>query len=156
VDSSALITLAGGGALSLLALAPGPVCTVQEVYEETVEAGLARGFPDAVEISHYFRDQRVSIRSPRRDERVEGVSRADSRVLLLAEELGAADLLVNDRTLLGKAVERGLPARFTLEFVVDLSDAGRLSRKRRDALIENFVARGRYSREFVAAVLLGR
>lgn len=156
LDSSALITLAGANALPLLRLSPHRALTVSGVYSETVEAGLARAHPDAVAIREAFEIQIVAIQNPRSTETLAGISRTDSQVLLLAEEVAAAALLVNDKPLWRKAEQRGLPARFTAEFVEDLYQAGKISRKRRDGLLDGFVSRLRYSEEFIRALLLAR
>lgn len=87
---------------------------------------------------------------------MEGISPADSLVLLLAEEVVADDFLTNDRTLLRKAGQRGLTAHFTVEFVYHLWEANKIPRARRDGLVENFVMRGRYSRRFVDLLFLRR
>ena len=156
LDSSALITLAGAGALRLLTLSPHKACTVTEVYRETVEAGWGKARAEAVEIARCFDRKMVTIQDPLGSEKLAGISRTDSQVLLLAEETGAADLLTNDRTLLAKAEQRGLPACVTAEFVMELHENGKISRKRRDRLLGDFLDRGRYSEEFLRALLLGR
>lgn len=156
VDSSSLITLAGAGAIQLLARANAPVVTVPEVYRETVETGKARAFPDAGEIAGGFEKGLISIRAPRGTRRIGGVSPVDSRVLLLAEEIQGAILLVNDQTLLRKAEQRGIASQFTAEFVRDLQAGGKISRRDRDRLFEAFLANGRYSEPFLEALLQGR
>lgn len=156
VDTSALITLAGADALGLLRLPPHQPCAPPEVFQEAAEAGLAQAFPDALKIRELFDRGHASIRAPRRRQKIEGVSVTDSLVILLAEELGAADLLANDRGVLRKAEQRGLPASLSVEFVQDLFEQGNISRKRRDALFACFLARGRHTEEFVRVFLLGR
>ena len=156
VDSSALITLAGADALSLLALWPHGVATVADVYRETVEAGLAKGYPDAASIGRVFEKEVICIRNPRRTGKFSGISRTDSLVLLLAEEIADARLLVNDQTLLRKAEEIGLATQYTAEFVQELYEAGKIPRRRCDRLFEDFLSNLRYSREFIEAFLLGR
>lgn len=153
VDASSLITLAGADALGLLSLSPLKACTVAEVYRETVEVGLARGYRDAPAISRAFEQGLLTIRDPRRAEKLTGISRTDSLLLHLAEETGA-EILVNDQALLRKAEERGLPARVTAEFVQRLYKAKKISGARRDALLKDFVANGRYSEDFLLAFLL--
>jgi len=154
-DASALVTLAGADALGLLRLSPHQVCTVPEVREETVEAGLARGFSDAHAIARFFAAGRLEVIAPRRREKMDGISFADSLLLSLAEQISADDLLVNDRRVLRKAEQRGLPARLTAEFVQDLYQQRRISRARRDRLFGSFVDRQRYTDDFIRALLLG-
>jgi len=156
LDSSALITLAGADALALLALSPHKAVTVSEVYRETVEIGSVKAYPDAAAIGRLFEQGVVRVRDPRRKEKLTGISPTDSLVLRLAEEVAAAVLLVNDQALLRKAEQRGLAAQFTAEFVQELYDAGRLSRRRRARLFQEFVANGRYSEEFMGTFLLRR
>ena len=156
VDSSALITLAGGDALSLLRLSPRKAVTVPEVYQEVVEAGLAGAYPDVLAIRCAFEDGIVAVRLARRSEKIAGISRTDSLIILLAEELGAAELLINDRGLYRKAGQRSLPARLTAEFVHGLYRAGRIEKGRRDTLLGHFVSNGRYSEAFLNAFLAQR
>lgn len=156
LDSSALVTLAGADALALLALSAHTSLTVSDVYRETVEQGLAKGYPDAVAIAGLFEQGIVTIQDPRRKEKLAGISRTDSLVLLLAQEVSAAALLVNDQVLLRKAEQRGLAAQFSAEFVQELYQSGRISRRRRDRVLRDFVANERYTEEFVEALLLGR
>jgi len=154
-DASALVTLAAADALELLRLSPHGACTVPEVYQETVEAGVARGFPDAHAIARLFESRSLTTISPRRRVKVEGISLTDSLVLSLAEQLRADDLLVNDRKVLRKAEQRGLPARLTLEFVQDLYEQGKITRPNRDRLFQSFIDRNRYTEDFIRAFLLG-
>lgn len=156
IDSSALVTLAGAEALGLLALSPHKALTVPEVYRETVEIGIAQGYPDALAIGRLFEEGVVTVRDPRRKEKLAGISRTDSLVLLLAGEVSAAVFLVNDQALLRKAEQLRVPAQFTAEFVQELCQAGRISCPRRDRLLEGFVANGRYSEEFLGALILRR
>ena len=156
VDSSTLITLAGAGALDLLKLVPHRARTVSAVHRETVEVGVARGIADAAAIAAAFAQRVVAIQEPRRKDRLPGISLADSLVLHLAVELGAACVFTNDRTLFRKARQQGLVAGISAELVLDLHTEGRISQQRRDALLKEFVARGRYSEEFIQALLLGR
>ena len=156
LDSSALVTLAGADALPLLALSAHKSLTVSEVYRETVEVGLAKAYPDAVAIAGLFEHGTVTIQDPRRKEKLAGISRTDSLVLLLAQEVAAAALLVNDQVLLRKAEQRGLAAQFSAEFVQELYHTGRISRRRRDRVFRDFVTNERYTEEFVEALLLRR
>lgn len=156
VDSSALITLAGADALSLLTLSPHKAVTVSEVYRETVEIGSAMAYPDAAAIGSLFEQGMVTVQDPRRKQKLAGISRTDSLVLLLAEEVAATVLLVNDQALLRKAEQRGLAAQFTAEWVQELHQAGRVSRRQRDGLFQDFVAHGRYSEGFIEAISAGR
>jgi len=152
LDSSALITLAGADALGLLSLSRLSPYTVTEVYRETVESALGRPGTDAID--RCFKERLISIQDPRREQKLTGISQTDSLVLLLAAEVVADDFLSNDRTLVRKAGQQGLAAHFTAEFVHHLWEADRISRERRDGLIENFVVRRRYSRRFVDLLFL--
>mgnify|MGYP001569590475 CR=1 FL=1 len=156
LDSSALITLAGAEALGLLGLSRHRAITVSEVYRETVEIGSLKAYPDAAAIGMLFEQGVVTIRDPRRKGKIIGISRTDSLVLRLTEEVPAAVLLVNDQALLRKAQQRGLSAQYTAEFVQELYRAGRITERRRDSLFRDFVANGRYSEGFMEALLLRR
>jgi predicted nucleic acid-binding protein len=154
VDSSSLITLAGADAISLLTMSRIRAFTVKEVFRETVEIGLMTARPDAVVIAEAFESGAISVLEPRNKEKLPGISMTDSLVLLLAEDLAGRKLLVNDHALLRKAEARGIAARFTAEFVLDLQRSGEMTRTRRDRLFELFVANGRYTSEFIEALLL--
>ncbi len=155
IDSSALITLAVADGLDLLARSSHPVRTVSEVYRETVEEGSAKGRPDAAEIGRAFEKGIVTVENPRRRERLAGLSRTDSLVLHLAQEIRARECLINDQDLLVKMKRRGLAARYTLEFVEALYRAARISLARRDHLLREFLAYGRYTESFAQSLLLG-
>jgi len=155
VDASALITLGGAGALSLLGLGPYMAVTVPEVYRETVEIGLARIYPDAAAIARAFQQGLVRLREPTHTGPITGISPTDSLVLRLAEETRAV-LLVNDHTLLRNAQQRGVVARFSAELVLELGKTGKISRPRQERLLAEFVANGRYSEEFIQALRLRR
>ena len=87
LDSSALITLATGDGLALLGRWPGKVYTVAEVYRETVEIGGAVAFPDARAIGHSFQRNVITVRGPRRRDKLSGLSETDSLVVHLAAVL---------------------------------------------------------------------
>ena len=126
------------------------------MYEETVEHGLTLAYPDAAAIAHLFEDQTVTIRDSARKVTFSGVSVTDSLLVRLAAEVSASGMLTNDQKLWHKADQRGLPACYTAEFVEPLHHEKRISRRRRDSLLEEFVANRRYSRAFMDAFLLGR
>ncbi len=153
VDSSALITLAGADALSLFGYWQGAIWTIPEVYSETVDAGIAKGYPDAGAIQQCFVENVIRIKEPRNSERLTGLSLADSRVVLLAGEMNASCLLVNDHALLKRSEHHGIPARFTAEFVKELHEKQAISRRRMIRLFEAFLQRQRYSEEFLNALL---
>lgn len=154
MDSSALITLARANALSLLRLWSGEIWTIHEVYRETVDAGLVKGYSDAIAIQKCFRDEVIRLRQPRRRERLSGISLTDALVILLAEELHAAYLLVNDHALLRRAEEHGVPARFTAEYIKQLHEERAVSGRRMARLFRVFLESRRYSEEFLNALLL--
>lgn len=156
VDSSSLVTLARCGAIELVELWPDPVVTVQEVYRETVEVGSRQGYPDAAAIRETFARGRIGIRPVAGGERIGGMGAADWLLLQLAQETPGAEILANDHPLLRKAEQRGLPAFYTAEFVWELGRRGRLRPVRRDALLRDFVADGRYTEDFMNAFLMQR
>ncbi len=151
LDSSALVTLAQADALPLLRLSAHEAVTVPEVYRETVEAGLARGHPDALAIREAFERGLIRVRGAGPSGATAEGRHADPLVLALAERMGAAALLVNDRSLFRRAFTLGLPAQLTIEFVQDLLRGGKITRPFRDSLLQKFIARGRYTSEFIEA-----
>ncbi len=153
IDSSALITLAVADGLALLTLSSNQIRTVPEVYRETVEGGLAQGRPDAAEIGRAFEKGIVTVQNPRRREKLPGLSQTDSLVVHLAQEMRAQECLINDQDLLVKMRRRGLVARYTLEFVEALHTTGRISRAKRDRLLREFLAQGRYTEPFLQSLL---
>ena len=107
-------------------------------------------------IASVFEQGMVTIQDTRRREKLAGISLTDSSVLRLAQEVSAAALLANDQVLLRRAEQVGLAAQFSAEFVLELCHAGRISRRRLDGLLRDFVANGRYSEEFMEALILRR
>ena len=140
----------------LLGLWPEPVFTVSDVYRETVETGLARGYPDVPAIQEAFDRRVLTIRKPRRSELLSGVGPTDSLVLLLAGEIPSAELLANDHPLIRKAQQREVPVLYTAEFVWQLHCIGRIAGDRCSALLREFVANERYTQDFMNAFVTQR
>ena len=92
-------------------------------------------------IASVFEQGMVTIQDTRRREKLAGISLTDSS---------------NHQVLLRRAEQVGLAAQFSAEFVLELCHAGRISRRRLDGLLRDFVANGRYSEEFMEALILRR
>ncbi len=140
LDSSALITLAKADDLMLLALSAHEPVAVAGVYEETVTNGR---YPHDFRIGQLFARQIVRTRDPSRPRQLPGISVTDSLVVLLAEEVGASELLSEDGKLLRRAQQRGVAAHVTAVFVQQLYETGKISLERRDGLFASFVANHR-------------
>ena len=153
LDSSAIITFARVAELDLLQLWSGSIWTIPEVYQETVDAGLVKGYPDAISIQKSFRDGIIQIKNPRKRERLAGVSLTDSLVIMLAAELHAAFLLVNDHALLRRAEGYGVSAQFSAEFIRQLCEEGKISNRRMMRIYRALHEAGRYTEEFLNALV---
>jgi len=111
-NTTPLIYLAKGKMLYVLKDLFEHVYIPKEVYEEAVEAGLAKNYPDAREIKNACGDwiliksintdigvimtQRLEER-PRVDKMLRGIHEGETEVLLLAIELGADKIIADDR-----------------------------------------------------------
>lgn len=97
LDSSFLISLAKINLLKLIKQLPGPVFCPEEVYQEVVEIGLNRGYPDAFLIAHeIFLPQPPLANIVAVDNRLgtRGISPVDDSVFSLA--LGKKAVLLTD------------------------------------------------------------
>jgi hypothetical protein len=110
VDSSTLISLSWAGGLDLLTPGHCPLDLVVpvEVHEETVDEGLARGYPDAAAIADAVSGATIT---PRVD-----ASSVDHAVLLVAKEYGL--LLTNDVALGRRAANIGVRWLRTADLVL--------------------------------------
>jgi rRNA-processing protein FCF1 len=135
VDSSSLISLARAGLLPLLGDVPFEILVPEEVWQETVVEGIARGYPDAagIESACSALERTISHSSTTADDAV--VQAAGSVGLLIANDLalgrrarnvGAHWLRTGDIVVL---LWRGghIPRSRAVSAVVALRDAGRMA-----------------------------
>ena len=149
VDASTLITLARADEIRLLEYSPHQILTVPEVYRETVDDGRP---PTSQRIEDMFHRGAVATRGIQEHRKISGISETDSRLVHLAEELEAAELLSDDQKLLRRAQHRGLHAHITAVFVQQLYRAGTISEQRRDRLFASFLENQRYVPAVLEAV----
>jgi hypothetical protein len=128
-DAAPLITCARfqvDGRLVLdYALDAGAIVIVEEVRRETVDAGLAGGYPDAVEIGSRVDTSRVEVRTATQLSTtfedvldLYGVQEGDKAVVRLALQAGDVDAVVTDDRLLFIVLHRcGRRALFLPDFV---------------------------------------
>ena len=149
VDASTLITLAKADEIRLLAYSPHKILTVPEVYRETVDDGRP---PTMERIEDLFHRGAVTTRSILEHRKISGISETDSRLVHLARELEAAELLSDDQKLLRRALQCGLNAHITAVFVQRLYRTGKLSEQNRDQLFASFLENQRYVPAVLEAV----
>ncbi|HXG19144.1 MAG TPA: hypothetical protein VNN62_08745 [Methylomirabilota bacterium] len=116
-DATSLITCAKfqvNGRLVLdYALSVGKIVIVQEVQQETVEAGLAGGYPDAMEIKARIDTGQIEVKtgtllSPSFEEVLDlyGLHQGDKAVVRLALQTGEIEATITDDRLLWVVLRR--------------------------------------------------
>jgi hypothetical protein len=128
-DATSLITCAKfqvNGRLVLdYVLSAGKIVIVQEIQQETVEAGLVGGYPDAVEIKARIETGQIEVRtgtpfSPAFEEVLDlyGLHHGDKAVVRLALQMAEVEATVTDDRLLWVVLRRcGHAALFLPDFV---------------------------------------
>ena len=107
VDSSALISLARIGRLDLLPRIAGAVHIPEAVYREVVEHGTGR--PGSAEVAGAAWILRRSVRDPTSVEPLRArLGRGEAEAIVLAKELGADFLVVDDAVARRAAGSEGL------------------------------------------------
>jgi hypothetical protein len=128
-DATSLITCAkfqvNGQIILDYALSAGKILIVQEVQQETVTAGLAGGYPDAVEIKTRVDAGQIEVRpgvplSPPFEEvlNLYGLHHGDKAVVRLALQMTEVEATVTDDRLLWVVLHRcGHAALFLPDFI---------------------------------------
>ncbi|MGF1661042.1 MAG: hypothetical protein ACFCVG_00980 [Kineosporiaceae bacterium] len=139
VDSSTLISLAWSGGLDLISPPCCPVSLVvpAEVRHETVDEGLARGYPDAAAIADAISDAAMT-------EPVDART-TDQAVLVAAREHGL--LLTNDVALGRRAANVGVRWLRTADLVLLGVRTGHVTERRAMAVMHGMHAAGRLTSE---------
>jgi len=109
-DSSPLILLSAIGELNLLQSLYSIINVPDAVYEEITAAGA--GLPGAQEISDAGWIHRHKVRNKRAVTKLmkaTGLDRGESEAIILAQELGASLLIVDDGTARRYAKKKGMP-----------------------------------------------
>jgi len=118
-NAGPLIALGKLNRLQLLADLYGVVRTPEDVYDEVVHQGLARGEPDARVVDRFWRRQRwpIDVVTPAALDslRVNAqLDRGERAVFALALQLSPALVLIDDAAARAEARRKGLPAHGTL------------------------------------------
>jgi len=86
IDSSALISLAKIDAIDLLIRINAKFLCPEEVYEETVEMGIRKGYPDAIIIKRIFDKKLIETVTVKTPKIYKGISKNDSKVIQLTKQ----------------------------------------------------------------------
>lgn len=148
VDSSTLISLAWAGQLELLSHAPIPLIIPNEVREETVIEGLARGYPDAAAIEQAIK----TIPSPTLESDRLAESHPIDHAVLEAGRLHGA-LATNDLALGRRAANLGVQWLRTADLVVLCVRTGTFSKDRGVAALKALRGAGRLTEDLLNAYL---
>lgn len=148
MDSSTLISLAWAGQLELLSHAPIPLIVPNEVWQETVTEGLARGYPDAAAIEQAIK----TIPSPiPESDRPAGSHPVDHAVLKAGRLHGA--LATNDLALGRRAANLGVQWLRTADLVVLCIRTSTVSSGRGVAALRALRHAGRITEDLLNAYL---
>ena len=136
-NAGPLMALGKLGRLDLLQKLYGTVLVPQQVYEETVDSGIALGAPDALLIRDYFtREILLSRPTPVagfHDSEIEDGERA---TIELAITQGADLVLIDDAAARTAAERSGLDVRGTLGVILEAEDRGALTTDEAILLLE--------------------
>lgn len=148
MDSSTLISLAWAGQLELLSHAPIPLIVPNEVWQETVTEGLARGHPDAAAIEQVIKTIPSPIPEPDRPAESYPVDHA----VLEAGRLHGA-LATNDLALGRRAANLGVQWLRTADLVVLCIRTSTVSSDRGVAALRALRHAGRITEDLLNAYL---
>lgn len=146
VDSSTLISLAWAGQLELLRYVPAQLVVPDEVRQEVVVDGLARGYPDAAAIELAIKAMPVFVGNAAVEERS-----VDHAVLQAAREHGA--LFTNDLALGRRAANLGVRWLRTVDLVMLCVRASTLGTERGIAALKALHSAGRITDALLDAYL---
>src|SRR6266581_1326882 len=127
-DSSPLISLAAISSLNLLKSLYGEIIIPEAVYREVTIAG--RGMPGSAEISRALWIKRQSVKDRKSAEELLSRARLDdgeSEAIVLATEINAALLLLDDREARKYAKQQQLPVSGTLGVLLAAKGHGLIS-----------------------------
>ncbi len=146
IDSSTLISFAKIGSLNLLIMLKGQIVTIQEVYDECVEKGIALGYADALRVKKMFDNKHVIVENVKRSALFSGVSIVDSKVISLAKE--KKDYLFADDVKLGRrARAEDVEVRNTPDMLLQLLRTNRIKKKEFANLLQLLVDHKRLSKK---------
>lgn len=159
-DSAPLIYLAKIGRLELLT-AYYEVFIPEAVYEEVVEKGTAKRFPDALIIRKEIKNKRIRLKKLDDKQRKEAqelrrfanIGAGEAEATVLAKVL-SSDLILDDVLAQGVAGTFGLKPLWTTSFILKLLGEGKISKEETKRVIEDLVGAGYWIGEDVLVKLL--
>jgi predicted nucleic acid-binding protein len=123
LDASALIALARIGQLDLLRQLAGTVHIPEAVYDEVVRRGAGR--PGSADVAHVSWIIRHDVRDRARVDHLRGqVGRGEAEAIVLAWELGADAIILDDATARGIAEAAGQRVRGLLGLLLYCKERG--------------------------------
>ena len=126
IDSSALITLAKVGQLDLLRQLAETVMIPSAFYDEVVHSGRGRAGSDEVSRSEWIRVRQVVNREGA--SRLRGqIGRGEAESIVLAQEIQADLLILDDAVARRLAEEHGLPVAGLLGLLAYAKERGKIS-----------------------------
>lgn len=129
IDSSILISLAKIDAIDLLTKINAKFFCPEEVYEETVEIGIKKGYPDAIIIKRIFDKKLIKAVRVKTPKMYRGISRNDSKIVqLIKQEEGY--LFVDDEKLSRVATNQGMKVRNSIDVIVRVFHKGTIDKQK--------------------------
>lgn len=127
-DASSLILLAKSELLESI-LTKLDIIVPEEVYEEAVVRGKAKGHADAFQLETFFNAKQLQTKSVgkeniQRIQKLFNLSAGERDALALAQQLGVTDLLIDDKKGINACRALGLRFNTALDLVVGLRKQG--------------------------------
>lgn len=123
----------------------GGILCPEEIYNECVEEGVAKGHPDAMMIKRLFDKNEINIKKIEQPKKFKGLSGVDSRVLSLAIQEEAGYLLVNDTKLARRAEFEGFEVRGSPDILLRMQNKKIINREKYTYLIRELHKKNRLS-----------
>jgi len=124
IDSSTLISLAKIDAIDLLIGISAKFLCPKEVYEETVETGIRKGYPDAIIIKRIFDKKLIETVRVKTPKIYKGISKNDGKVIQLTKQEKGEYLFVDDEKLSRIATNEGIKVRNSIDIIVRIFQKG--------------------------------
>lgn len=145
IDSSTLISLARIDMIGILEKIEGGVLCPNEIYDECVEEGIAKGKPDAIMIKRLFDKNRINTKEIKQPKKFRGLSETDSKILSLAIQEKPQYLFVDDTKLARKAEFEGFEVRGSPDILLKMQNKRIIKPEKYAHLIRELHKKGRLS-----------